>query len=112
MTGDADHKSAPRCATITIVDKGVPQFVINVDRWVQERKNLLRKGRDIIKGYDGNPSSLYSQHDDLVAIATRLSELKVIFDTYNRERNRRIDANITAIVAHLIDPKTMEGIDD
>ena len=44
--------------------------------------------------------------------ARRLAEIKVIFDTFNRERNRHIDANITALVDYLSDPKTMDGIDD
>jgi hypothetical protein len=58
------------------------------------------------------PPSLYPQYGKLVGIARRLAEIKVIFDTYSRERNRHADVNITALVDYFRDPKTMEGVDD
>ena len=112
MTDSTAPSSATRPMTITIVDKGQTLQVANVDPWVEERKLLLRRARDIIKDYDGNPRTLYPQYGDLVRTARRLAEIKVIFDTFNRERNRHIDANITALVDYLSDPKTMDGIDD
>lgn len=112
MSGDTNHGWAPRRMTITVIDKGQSHEVTNVDRWVEERKALLRQGHDLVKKYDGNPRSLYPQHGTLVTIAKRLAEIKVIFDTYNRERNRHADANITALVTYFTDPKTLEGIDD
>lgn len=108
---DSTQTWAPRPMTITITDKGQTLQVTNVDQWIEERKQLLRRARDIIKGYDGNPPSLYSQHGTLVSIATRLAQIKVIFDTFNRGRAHHADANITALVEYFRDPKTMEGID-
>ena len=55
---------------------------------------------------------MYRHYDALVTIARRLAEIKVIFNTYNRERNRHMDANITSIVAHLNDPATLADLDD
>lgn len=103
---------APRRMTITVIDKGQSYEVSNVDRWVEERRTLLRQGRDLVKDYNGIPQSLYPQHATLVTIARRLAEIKVIFDTYNRECNRHADANIAALVAYFTDPKTVKGIDD
>ncbi|URW74837.1 hypothetical protein M9980_09685 [Sphingomonas donggukensis] len=112
MTTDTTSQtSASRPMMINIVDKGQTLQVTNVDPWIEERKQLLRRAREIVKSYDGNPSSLYPQYGELVRIMRRLAEIKVIFDTYNRERNRHADANITAIVEFLNDPKTMEGVD-
>jgi hypothetical protein len=110
MSDDTDRGSAPRRMTIIVTDKGQSHEVTNVDRWIEERKTLLRQGLDLVKDYDGNPRSLYPQHGTLVTIARRLAEIKVIFDTYNRERNRHADANITALVAYFTDPRTLEGI--
>lgn len=112
MSNVTTSGGAPRVMTIIISDKGQSHEVSSVDRWVEERKQLVRQGRDLIKGYDGNPRSLYRHYGTLVTIARRLAEIKAIFDTYNRERNRYIDANISAIVAHLNDPATLAGIDD
>ncbi len=112
MSDDTSQGSAPRAMTITVIDKGQSLQVSNVDPWIEERKLLLRRARDIVKDYDGNPSSLYPQHGTLVTIARRIAQIKVIFDTYNSERNRHADANITALVAYFTDPKTLEGIDD
>ncbi len=111
MSNDTNQGWAPRAMTITVIDKGQSHQVSNVDPWVEERKALIRQGHDLVKDYDGNPRSLYPQHRPLVAIARRLAEIKVIFDTYNRERNRHADANITALVTYFTDPKTLEGID-
>lgn len=74
--------------TIIVTDRGKSYEVSDVDRWVEERKALLRQGRDLVKGYDGNPRLLYPHYGTLVTIVRRLAEIKVIFDTYNRERNR------------------------
>ena len=112
MTDTTVQGWASRPMTITIVDRGQTLQVTNVDPWIEERKRLLRAAREIVKGYDGNPPSLYPQYGELVRIARRLAEIKVIFDTYNRERNRHADANIATLVTYFDDPKTMEGIDD
>ena len=112
MSDDTNQGWAPRAMTITVIDKGQSHQVSNVDPWVEERKTLLRQGHDLVNDYDGNPRSLYPQHNTLVTIAKRLAEIKVIFDTYNRERNRQADANITALATYFTDPKTLEGIDD
>lgn len=112
MTDTAKPTWASRPMTITIVDKGQTLQVTNVDQWIEERKQLLRRAREILKDYDGNPPSLYPQYGELVRIARRLAEIKVIFDTYNSERNRHADANIIELVAFYSDPKTLEGIDD
>lgn len=112
MSDDTALGGAPRRMTIIITDKGQSHEVSNVDRWVEERRQLVRQGRGLIKGYDGNPRSLYRHYDVLVTIARRLAEIKVIFGTYNRERNRHMDANISAIVAHLNDPATLADLDD
>ena len=109
---DNTQSSAPRPMTITVTDKGQTLQVANVAQWIEERKQLLRRAREIVKDYEGNPPSLYPQHGTLVDIARRLAQIKVIFDTYNRERNRHADANIIALVDYFRDPKTMEGIDD
>lgn len=112
MSNDTASGGALRRMTIIITDKGQSYEVSNVDRWVEERKQLVRQGRDITKNHNDNPRSLYPKYGELVTIVRRLAEIKVIFDTYNRERNRYIDANITAIVAHLNDPATLADIDD
>ena len=112
MSDDANPGWAPHPMTITIVDKGQSFEVTNVDRWVEERKTLLRQGHHIVKHYDGRPQSLYAQHGTLVTIAARLAAIKLVFDTYNNERNRRADANIIALVDYFRDPKTLEGLDD
>jgi len=107
-----DKPWALRPMVVTITDKGETFQVNNVQRWIDERKQLLRRARDILTAYDGTPASLYRQHGILVDIVVRLAEIQQIFDTFNRERTRHGDANITAMVAFLRDPKTMEGIDD
>lgn len=112
MTDGTSQTWASRPMTITIVDKGETLQVANVDPWIEERKRLLRRAREIVKDYDGNPPSLYSQYGELVRITRRLAEIKVIFDSYNSERKRHADADITRVVAYFNDPKTMEGIDD
>ncbi|KQN76535.1 hypothetical protein [Sphingomonas sp. Leaf62] len=109
---DANQGWAPRPMSITIVDKGETLQVDNVAKWVEERKQLLRQARDLIKDYDARPPSLYPQYGKLVGIVRRLAEIKVIFDIYTRERNRHVDANIIALVAYFTDPKTLDGIDD
>ena len=103
---------SPLPMVITVTDTGQSLQVSNVDRWIEERKQLLRRARDLIKNYDGNPRSLYSHHGELMRIATRLAQIKVIFDTYNHGRARHADANIIALVEYINDPKTMEGVDD
>lgn len=112
MSDDTNQGWAPRAMMITVIDKGQSHHVSNVDRWVEEYKALVREGHDLVKNYDGNPRTLYPQHGRLVTIAKRIAEIKAIFDTYNRERNRHADANITALVSYFTDPKTLEGIDD
>ena len=109
---DTTQPWAPRPMTIAIIDKGQSLQISNVDPWIEERKQLLRRARDIVKDYDGNPASLYPQHAELVGIATRLAQIKAIFDTFNRGRRRYADANIVVLVEHFRDPKTMEGVDD
>lgn len=109
---DSTQNWAPRPMTITVTDKGQTLQITNVDPWIEERKQLLRRARDLIKNYDGHPPSLYPQHGELVRIATRLAQIKVIFDTFNRGRAHHADANIIALVGYFRDPKTMEGVDD
>lgn len=109
---DITQPWAPRPMTITVIDKGQTLQISNVDPWIEERKQLLRRAREIVNDYDGNPASLYSRHGELVSIATRLAQIKVIFDTFNRGRLRFAGANIVVLVEHFRDPKTMEGVDD
>lgn len=97
---------------IMITDKGRTLEVSNVQPWIDERKQLLKRGRDIVADYDGNPVPLYKHHASLIDIVTRLAAIKVIFDEFNRQRARHADANIAALVEHFRDPKTLEGIDD
>lgn len=111
----ADSANAPGTReqmALTITDKGRTVEVCNVDPWIEERKTLLRRARDLLRNYNGSASSLYPHHGDLVDIANRLAEIKVIFDRFNRERARRADANIAALVAYFSDPATMAGIDE
>jgi hypothetical protein len=112
MVDDANQPSSVRPMVITITDKGKVLQVSDVQLWIDEHKTLLRRAREIMTAYDGTPASLYKQHGTLVAIATRVAEIKQIFDTFRRERNRHGDANITALVKYFSDPKNMEGVDD
>lgn len=97
---------------ITITDKGQTLEVADVQRWIEERKQLLRKARELIAGYNGNPASFRAHHPTLVGTARRLSEIAAIFERFNQERLRYADANIAALVKYFQDPKTMEGVDD
>ena len=112
MVDDTNQPWAVRPMVIIITDRGKTLQVSDVQPWIDERKTLLRRARDIMTAYDGTPASLYKQHGTLMAIATRLAEIKQIFDTFRLERNRHGDANISALVAFFNDPKTMEGVDD
>ncbi|HEX8486545.1 MAG TPA: hypothetical protein VF643_14330 [Sphingomonas sp.] len=97
---------------ITIADKGQTVEVADVQRWIDERKQLLRKARELLSGYDGKPASLRPHHGTLVGTARRLSEIAMIFERFNQERMRYADANIVALVKYFEDPRTMEGVDD
>lgn len=97
---------------VVIIDKGETFRVSDVDRWIDERKLLLRRAREIVQKHDGRPASLYPHHGTLVGIIRRLEEIRSILLSFNRERNRQADANINAMVAFFSDPKRMEGIDD
>lgn len=109
----ADEKPwALKPMVVTITDKGETFQVTDVQRWIDERKTLLRRVREIMTDYNGKPESLYRHYGTLVSITSRLAEIKQIFDTFTRERTRHADANIAALVAFFSDPKTMEGIDD
>lgn len=110
MTDDKSWSMRPMVVTVT--DKGETFQVADVQPWIDERKQLLRRVRDILTAHDGTPASLYRHHGTLVGIASRLAEIKQIFDTFTRERTRHADANITALMAFFSDPKTLEGIDD
>ena len=109
MTDTIHQTGAARPTTITVVDKNQTLQVTNVDQWIEERKQLLRHARAIVKDYDGNASLLRPQYDELVRTMRRLAEIKVIFDTYTNERNRHIDANITVMVTFLNDPQNNGG---
>lgn len=97
---------------LTVVDKGETLQISDVQRWVDERKILLRDARQRMQDWNGKPSSLYKQHGNLVRIAQRLAEIKAIFDQFKAERDRRANDNIIALVAYFSDPETMAGIDD
>lgn len=112
MANGSGKPWALRPMVVTVTDKGETFQVNDVQRWIDEHKRLLRRARDILTAYDGTPVSLYKQYGTLLAIASRLAEIKEIFDTFEHERTRHADANITALVAFFSDPKTMEGIDD
>lgn len=109
----ADDKPwSMRPMVVTVTDKGETHQVTDVQRWIDERKQLLRRAREIMTAYDGTTASLYRHYATLVAIASRLAEIKQIFDTFIDARTRHGDANITALVAYFSDPETVEGIDD
>ena len=109
----ADDKPwSMRPMIVAITDKGKTFQVADVQSWVDERKQLLRQAREIMTAHNGTPASLYRHYAKLVGIASRLAEIKQIFDAFERERLRHADANITALVAFFSDPKTLEGIDD
>ena len=93
-------------------DDLVAHQVADVQRWIDERKQLLRRAREIMTAYDGTPASLYRHHGTLVGIASRLAEIKQIFDTFRDQRTRHADANIDALVRFFSDPTTLEGVDD
>lgn len=112
MTDTTNLPWTPQPMKITVIDKGQQLQVSNVDTWVAERKQLLRRAREIMGEHDGTPTSLYEHYGALVDITARLAQIKVIFDEFNRERHRHADANIAALVVYFNDPKTMEGIDD
>lgn len=109
----ADDKPwSMRPMVVTVTDKGETVQVADVQRWIDERKQLLRRAREIMTAYDGTPASLYRHHGTLVGIASRLAEIKQIFDTFRDQRTRHADANIDALVRFFSDPTTLEGIDD
>lgn len=97
---------------LTITDKGETLQVSDVQRWIDERKALLRDARNRMQDWNGKPVSLYKHYGSLIRISQRLAEIKVIFDQFNAERARRADANIIALAAYFSDPETMAGIDD
>ncbi len=107
-----DQPWSMRPMVVTVTDKGEAFQVADVQRWIDERKQLLRRAREIMTAYDGTPASLYRHYATLVGVASRLAEIKQIFDAFERERTRRADANLTALVTYFSDPNTMEGIDD
>lgn len=111
MMDDIEKPWSSRPMTITIFDKGHTMHVSSVDHWIEERKGLLRTGRKIVEAYDGKPQSLYPQHGKMVAIVRRLAEIKVIFETFNGERDRYADRNIDNLVSFFNDPKNAEGVD-
>jgi hypothetical protein len=107
-----DQPWSMRPMVVTVTDKGEAFQVADVQRWTDERKQLLRQAQEIMTAYNGTPASLYRHYARLVGIASRLAEVKQIFDAFERERTKHADANITALVTYFSDPKTMEGIDD
>lgn len=112
MTDIDGQPWAPQPMKITITDKGETLEVADAQRWVDERKRLLRQARDIVAVYDGNPAPLYKHHATLIDITKRLAAIKVIFEEFKRQRARHADANIVALVNFYRDPQTMEGVDD
>lgn len=112
MADESGKPWALKPMVVRVTDKGDTFEINDVQRWIDERKTLLRRARDILAAYDGTPVSIYKQYWKLIEIAGRLAEIKQIFDAFERERARRVDANITALVTYFSDPKTMEGIDD
>lgn len=86
--------------------------VADVQRWVDERKKLLRQARDIVAEYNGNPAPLYKHYSTLIDITRRLAAIKVIFEEFKRQRARHADENIVALVNFYRDPQTMEGVDN
>lgn len=112
MTDTTNSPWAPQPMKITITDKGQQLVVSNVDTWLEERKQLLRRATGIMSEYDGKASSLYKHYGTLVDITKRLAQINVVFDEFNRERSRYADANIDTLVKYFSDPKTMEGVDD
>lgn len=112
MVDSANQSWALQPLIVTVTDEGRTFTVGDVQRWDDERKKLLRQARDILEAHNGSPVSLYSHYGSLVSIARRLDQIRVIFEAFNRERNRHADANIRALVAYFSDPKTMAGIDD
>ena len=112
MANESGKPWALKPMVVRVTDKGHTFEVTDVQRWIDERKQLLRRAREIMTAYNGTPASLYRHYATLVEIASRLAEIKEIFDTFTDERTRHADANLTALVAFLSDPKTMEGIDD
>ena len=97
---------------IIITDKGETFEVSDVQRWIDERKQLLRAARDLLSSYNGDPAPFRPHHGSLVGTARRLSEIAAIFKRFNQERARYADANIALLVRYFSDPKTLEGIDD
>lgn len=112
MTDTANLTWAPQPMKITVIDNGQQLEVADVQRWIDERKQLLQLARDILGEYDGKPPSLYKHHAALVTTVGRLAQLNVIFDEFNRQRMQHADANIDAMVRYFSDPKTMEGVND
>jgi hypothetical protein len=112
MTISNDRPGVPQPMKINVTDRGETVEVSNVNVWIEERRQLLRRARDLLTGYDGNPASLYEHHAALVEIVARLAQIKAIFDGFNRERKRHADTNIAALVKYFNDPNTLEGIDD
>lgn len=112
MSISANPPGALQPMKIIVTDKGETVEVSNVNVWIEERKQLLRRARDLLTGYDGKPVSLYPHYAALIEITARLGQIKAIFEEYNRERNRHADANIAAMVKYLSDPNTMGGVDD
>jgi len=112
MTVSNTQPWAARPMEFTVTDKGQQFEVSDVQRWIDERKQLLTRAREIIGEYDGAAPSLYKHHGTLVGIVGRLAQINVIFDEYNRQRMLHANANIDAMVKFFGDPKTMEGIDD
>lgn len=109
----ADDKPwSMRPMIVTITDKGKTFQVADVQSWVDERKQLLRQAREIMTAHNGTPASLYRHYATLIGIASRLAEIKHVFDTFRDERTRHADANINALVRFFSDPTTMDGIDD
>lgn len=99
------HQSTPLSQQlemrITITDKGQTQEVSDVNPWVAEKKELLKKAEQLLDGYDDKPASLRKHYHILQAIVMRLSEIKAIFDQYNAKRLEYADANLGVMIAHL-----------
>lgn len=112
MSDSVNQPWALQPMKIKVTDKGQVLEVSDAQPWVSERKQLLKKAREMIAEYNGEPRSLYKHHNNLVEITKRLAQIKVIFDLFNQERARHADANIAALVKYFNDPATMEGVDD
>lgn len=86
---------------ITITDRGQTRAVSNVDAFVQEDKQLIERARGILRGFDGKPASMRKHYGEVLAIVTRMAEIRKIFDEFNAARLRYADANLAQMIEFL-----------